>query len=64
MMKNHCHAWSPRTSSIFVKMPAAKNPDKIFDMVFPACQIAMRMGFSSLVYQEDVTVARQLQVFN
>jgi len=44
---------------MFVKMPAAKNPDKIFDMVFPACQIAIRMGFSSLVYHDDVTVLCQ-----
>jgi len=28
-------------------------------MVLPACHIAMRMGFSSLVYHEDVTAQSQ-----
>jgi len=27
----------------------------MFEMVLPACQIAMRVGFSSLLYHEDVT---------
>ena len=41
--------------SMFSRMAAAKNPDKILEMVFPACQIAMRIGFSSLVYHDEVT---------
>jgi hypothetical protein len=40
---------------MFVKIPAARKPERIFDMVFPACQMAIRIGFSSFVYQEDVT---------
>jgi hypothetical protein len=44
---------------MFVKIPAARKPDKMFDMVLPACQMAMRIGFSSLVYHEDVTVTSQ-----
>ena len=41
------------------RIPAAKNPEMMFEIVLPACQIAIRVGFSSLVYQEDVTIASQ-----
>jgi hypothetical protein len=43
---------------MFSRIPAARKPEIMFDMVFPACQIAMRMGDSSFVYHEDVTVSR------
>jgi hypothetical protein len=32
----------------------------IFDIVFPACHTAIRVGFSSLLYHEDVTGALEL----
>ena len=38
-----------------VRMPAARKPEMMFEIVLPACQIAMRRGFSVLVYHEEVT---------
>lgn len=32
----------------------------MFEMVFPACQTAMRVGFSAFVYHEDVTGSCQI----
>jgi hypothetical protein len=40
---------------MLVRIPAARKPDRMFDIVFPACHIAMRIGFSSLVYHDEVT---------
>jgi hypothetical protein len=39
---------------MFVNTPAARSPEKMFDAILPACQIAMRRGASSLVYHEEV----------
>lgn len=39
---------------MLVRIPAAKKPDRMFEIVFPACQIAILIGFSSLVYHEEV----------
>lgn len=55
MRKNHCQEWSPATPLMVVRMPAARKPEMMLEMVLPACQMAMRVGFSCLVYQEDVT---------
>lgn len=54
MRKNHCQECRFAIPSIFSRMAAAKKPEMMLEMVFPACQIAMRIGFSSLVYQDDV----------
>jgi hypothetical protein len=35
-------------------MPAARKPDMMFEIVLPACQMAMRIGFSCFVYQDEV----------
>lgn len=32
-----------------------RNPERMLDIVFPACQTAIRIGFSSFVYQDEVT---------
>lgn len=55
MKKNHCQEYRPATPPIVVRIPAARKPEIMLDMVFPACQIAILVGFSSLVYQEEVT---------
>ncbi|KAK1847725.1 hypothetical protein CCHR01_09630 [Colletotrichum chrysophilum] len=55
MRKNHCHEWRFLTPSIVVRIPAARKPEMMLEMVFPACQTAMRMGLSCLLYQDDVT---------
>lgn len=60
MRKNHCHECSPATPPIVVRMPAARKPDTMLEMVLPACQMAMRVGLSCLVYQEDVTVMERV----
>lgn len=39
-----------------VKIPAASSPEKMLEAIFPACQIAMRNGASSLVYHEEVMI--------
>lgn len=54
--KNHCQACKPLTPSICSRIPAARNPDMMLEIVFPACHMAILIGDSSLVYQEDVTV--------
>ena len=49
-----CHADKPPICCILVKIAAASRPEMTLDMTFPACQIAIRRGDSSLVYQELV----------
>lgn len=39
---------------MFVKTPAANKPENMFEAMFPACQIAIRSGASSLVYHDEV----------
>lgn len=56
MMKNHCQEVRPAVFFMPVRIPAARKPEMMFEIVFPACQIAIRRGFSVLVYQEEVTV--------
>lgn len=50
------HLYRPAIPPMVCKIPAAKNPDTMFEIVFPACQTAMRIGLSCFVYQEDVTI--------
>ena len=40
---------------MFSRIAAARKPDRMLDIVLPACQMAIRIGFSSLVYQDEVT---------
>lgn len=47
---------------MLVKIPAARKPERMLDMVLPACHMAMRIGFSSLVYHEEVTANSQIQL--
>lgn len=55
MRKNHCQACRPATLSMFSRIPAARKPEIMLLIVLPACQMAMRKGDSSLVYQAEVT---------
>lgn len=55
MRKNHCHECRPRTSFMRVRIPAARKPEIMVEIVLPARQIAIPIGFSSFVYHEDVT---------
>lgn len=41
---------------IFSRIPAARKPERTLAMVLPACQMAMRIGDSSMVYQHEVTL--------
>jgi hypothetical protein len=54
MMKNHCHECMPAKPSMVVRMPAARKPEMMLEIVFPACQMAMRSGLSCLLYQDEV----------
>jgi len=54
MIRNHFHPRRPRVPSIPNWMPAARRPDTQDDPMFPACQMAIRSGASSLVYHDDV----------
>jgi hypothetical protein len=54
MMKNHCQLYMPAMPPIWCKIPAAKKPEMMLEMVLPACQMAILMGFSALVYHELV----------
>lgn len=56
MRKNHCQAWRLATLSMFSRMAAARKPEMMLLIVLPACQIAIRKGDSSFVYQADVTI--------
>ncbi len=38
--------------------PSSQKPEVMLDIVFSACQMAIRVEFSCLLYQDDVTVAR------
>lgn len=40
--------------SMFVRMAAARSPEKTLDMMFPACQMPIRNGDSFFVYQDEV----------
>lgn len=40
--------------SMFVRMAAARSPEKTLDMMFPACQMLIRNGDSFFVYQDEV----------
>lgn len=40
--------------SMFVRIAAARSPEKTLEMIFPACQIPIRRGDSLFVYQDDV----------
>lgn len=51
---NHCQACRPAIPSIFVRIPAARSPEKIFEMMLPACHMLMRRGDSCFVYHEEV----------
>jgi hypothetical protein len=42
---------------MLVKIAAERRPEKTLLMMFPACQIPIRRGDSSLVYQDDVMSA-------
>ena len=53
-MKNHAQAGKLATPSMFVRIPAASNPEKMFEAILPACQIAILMGASSFVYQDEL----------
>lgn len=39
---------------MFVRIPAAKNPEMTLEIMLPACQIPIRNGLSFFVYQDDV----------
>ena len=52
--KNHCQAWRLAIPSMLCRIPAARKPEMMLEMVLPACHIAMRIGFSSLVYHDEV----------
>jgi hypothetical protein len=36
------------------RIPAARKPEMMFEMVLPACQMAILIGFSAFVYHELV----------
>lgn len=55
--KNHLQEVRPARPSMLVRIAAASNPEKTLEMIFPACQIAIRNGASSLVYHEEVMSA-------
>lgn len=46
---------------MFSRMPAARKPDRTFATVFPACQMAMRIGDSFMLYQPEVTDPCELE---
>lgn len=40
--------------SMFVRIPAASNPEKMFEAMLPACHMAILIGASSLVYHDEL----------
>jgi len=54
MRKNHCQECKPARLSIVVRIAAARKPEIMLEIVFPACQIAILIGLSCLLYQEEV----------
>lgn len=53
--EDHCQAWRLAMLSMFSRMPAARKPDRMCATVSPACQMAMRIGDSFMLYQPEVT---------
>lgn len=55
-MIEDCQECIPAMLSMCSRMPAARNPEMTLETVLPACRVAILRGFSSFVYNDNVTV--------